>query len=137
MSLGDFCPLFDIPGVEFFSLQIAVPASDASTLQSRASVVRDLSAEQRDFADTAAIVRQLDLVITVDTSLLHLAGGLGLPAWGLISRRSDWRWLDHDRTETPWYPSVRLFRQRRLGDWDELMQRVAGELYALLERMTF
>lgn len=134
MPVESFRPLFDIPDVAYYSLQIADAANDLDRLGSQRCVVRDLSGVQRDFADTAAIVRQLDLVITVDTSLLHLSGGLGLPAWGLISRRSDWRWLGHDRSDTPWYPSVRLFRQRRLGDWDELMQRVATELRVLLSR---
>lgn len=130
--LGRFTPLLDVDGVAFYSVQIGEAARAIAELGSRSTRVRDLSDAQRDFADTAAIVRQMDLVITVDTSLLHLAGGMGVPAWGLISRRSDWRWLGHDRTDTAWYPSVRLFRQRRLDDWDELMQRVAVELKQLV-----
>jgi ADP-heptose:LPS heptosyltransferase len=102
------------------------------SLGDAAAKVRDLSSMQADFADTAAIVRQLDLTITVDTSLLHLVGGLGLPAWGLLSRRSDWRWQGNDETTTPWYPSVRLFRQQTLNDWSEVIQRV----YVSLSRLT-
>jgi tetratricopeptide (TPR) repeat protein len=128
MTLDQFKPLFEIPEVAFYSLQIGPRTQEIEALGPQASVIRDLSELQSDFADTAAIVRQLDLVITVDTSLLHLSGGLGLPAWGLISRRGDWRWLGNDQTETPWYSSVKLFRQNTLNDWNEVMARVAKEL---------
>ena len=131
MTLDQFQPLLEIPEVAFYSLQIGPQAHEIEALGPQASAIRDLSELQSDFADTAAIVRQLDLVITVDTSLLHLSGGLGLPAWGLISRRGDWRWLGNDQTETPWYPSVKLFRQTKLNDWSELMNRVAHELKLL------
>ena len=131
MTLDQFQPLLEIPEVAFYSLQIGPQAHEIEALGPQASAIRDLSELQSDFADTAAIVRQLDLVITVDTSLLHLSGGLGLPAWGLISRRGDWRWLGNDQTETPWYPSVKLFRQTKLNDWSELMNRVAHELKVL------
>ena len=74
-------------------------------------------------------MRQLDLLIAVDTSVLHLAGALGRPAWGMISARCDWRWMV-DREDTPWYPTIRLFRQTRVDDWSELFHRVAVELAA-------
>ena len=77
-----------------------------------------------DFDETAAIIANLDLVITVDTSVGHLAGALGKPAWILLSKASDWRWLI-DREDTPWYPSVRLFRQRQPGEWDPVILNVA------------
>ncbi len=127
-TLDRFRPLVEVPGVSFYSLQIGPPAEALSHQGPEYTVVRDLSQAQRDLADTAAILRQLDLVITVDTSLLHLSAGMGLPTWGLISKRSDWRWHGHDQTSSRWYPSLRLFRQRRLNDWDELMKRVAAEL---------
>ncbi|MFK8113421.1 MAG: tetratricopeptide repeat protein [Rubripirellula sp.] len=126
-ALETFQPLFEVPDVTFYSLQIGPKADELSRLPSEAPII-DLRDQQRDFADTAAIVRELDLVITVDTSLLHLCGGMDLPAWGLLSRRSDWRWLETGRCESDWYPSVRLFRQARLNDWSELMSRVSQEL---------
>ena len=132
-TIDKFSPLFQVPQVAFYSLQIGPRADDLNQLPQHAAVVRDVSGLQRDLADAAAIVRQLDLVITVDTSLLHLAGGLGLPTWGLISRRSDWRWFGNEKNDSRWYPTLRLFRQAKLNDWDELMQRVARALTATVE----
>jgi len=77
----------------------------------------------RDFADTAALIMQLDLVITVDTSVAHLAGALGKEAWILLPFMPDWRWL-LDRADSPWYDSVRLFRQPGAGDWGSVLQEV-------------
>ena len=94
--------------------------------------MRDLDDLQKDYADTAALANQLDLVISVDTSVLHLAAGLAKPTWGLLSTRSDWRWLV-DREDSPWYPTLRLFRQKTEDDWDELFERVAAELTAVAE----
>ncbi len=91
------------------------------------SRVVDLGARLGDYADTAAALAQLDLLIAVDTSVVHLAGALGRPAWAMISARNDWRWM-LDREQSPWYPSVRLFRQSRLDDWSELFTRAAEEL---------
>jgi tetratricopeptide (TPR) repeat protein len=85
----------------------------------------------RDFADTAALVQQLDLVIAVDTSVAHLAGALARPLWILLDTRADFRWLA-DREDSPWYPTARLFRQRRRGDWAEVLQRVARTLDAFI-----
>jgi hypothetical protein len=133
-TIEKFAPLFQIPQIAFYSLQLGAQADDMNNLLQHAPVVRDLSNLQHDIADAAAIVRQLDLVITVDTSILHLCGGLGLPVWGLISRRGDWRWLGNEHTDSVWYPSLRLFRQQRLNDWDEMMQRVATELRQLSGR---
>ncbi len=127
-TIDQFLPLLQVPNVAFYSLQIGPRADDLQELGDYAHLVRDLGGLQRDLADTAAIVRQLDLVITVDTSLLHLSGGMGLPTWGLISRRSDWRWMGNDCTDTPWYPSVRLFRQQTLNDWDAVMRSAAAAL---------
>ncbi|MFN4176031.1 tetratricopeptide repeat protein [Phenylobacterium sp.] len=85
----------------------------------------------RDFADTALIVAGLDLVITVDTSVAHLAASMGAPTWVLLPRRGlDWRWL-RDRADSPWYPTVRLFRQREAGDWASVLDEVEAELAAL------
>ena len=83
--------------------------------------------ECRDLLDTAALIEELDLVISIDTAVAHLAGALGKPLWLLTRFESDWRWM-LGRDDSPWYPTARLFRQRRPGDWDELMQRVGAAL---------
>jgi hypothetical protein len=92
----------------------------------------DLGSEIGDFADTAAIIDQLDLVITTCTAVAHLAGALGRPVWTMLCRDADWRWLV-DRTDSPWYPTMRLFRQRRSGDWAGVVDDVGGALAALIE----
>jgi Flp pilus assembly protein TadD len=119
LPLTVFSQVFDIPGISFYSLQKG-PAAEQLT---RFPDVVNLDAELRDFTDTAAAIAHLDLVITVDTAVAHLAGAMGKPVWILVSRASDWRWLT-DRTDSPWYPSVRLFRQTALGEWDEVMAQV-------------
>jgi ADP-heptose:LPS heptosyltransferase len=78
-------------------------------------------------------VRSLDLVITIDTAMAHLAGALGRPVWTLLSAFPDWRWL-LDRDDSPWYPTMRLFRQRHAGDWDPVVQEVAAALRQLVRR---
>ncbi len=80
-----------------------------------------------DWLDTAAIVSQLDLVITPDTAITHLAGALARPVWLALCCRSEWRWMRH-RDDSPWYPTMRLFRQDRLGDWGPVFRRMAEEL---------
>jgi hypothetical protein len=91
----------------------------------------DLDAANGAFMDTAAIMRSLDLVITSDTAIAHLAGALGVRVWLALGYSCDWRWMD-DRTDSPWYPTMRLFRQTSLGDWDELFARVARDLARLI-----
>nr|WP_242033539.1 glycosyltransferase family 9 protein [Phormidium sp. FACHB-592] len=81
-------------------------------------------------AETAAAIAQLDLVITVDTSIAHLAGALGKPVWVLLTLQPDWRWMLH-REETPWYPTMRLFRQSKLNDWQGVLDRVVHALKSL------
>ncbi|MFC5359489.1 tetratricopeptide repeat protein [Azospirillum himalayense] len=114
-------PLLDTPGLRLFSLQ----TGDAKV--ARPAALPDLTAGIRDFADSAAILANLDLVIAVDTATIHLAGALGVPAWLLLPYAPDWRWL-LDRTDSPWYPSLRLFRQPRPGDWDSVLRTVAAEM---------
>src|SRR5262249_2443052 len=108
MALRQLAPLADIPGVSFVSLQkgdaaVATPGPPALPLH-------DFTTELDDFADPAALVAGLDLVITVDTAVAHLAGALGRPVWILNRFDACWRWL-HDREDSPWYPTARLFRQ--------------------------
>ena len=81
------------------------------------------------FMELAALMRELDLVVSVDTALVHLAGALGVPTWVALAYVPDWRWL-MEREDTPWYPSLRLFRQSRLGDWETVIPRIAEELRA-------
>jgi ADP-heptose:LPS heptosyltransferase len=95
--------------------------------------IRDWRAEIGDWADTAAIVSQLDLVISVDTGVVHLAGALGAPTWVLLCYAPDWRWL-LDRADSPWYPAARLFRQPRPKDWASVLAGAAAALAAFAAR---
>ena len=133
-SEGRSCPLplfrqlESVPGVELYSLQFGARAAELR--QPDAPRAADLSAVLGDFADTAALVEHLDLIVTVDTSMAHLAGALGRRVWTLIPRDSDWRWLQN-REDTPWYPTMRLFRQARTEGWEPVMERVATALHGL------
>jgi Flp pilus assembly protein TadD len=128
--LRALAPLSQIAGVRFYSLQSGAGASDVEDSPPGLPLAR-LDAELGDFAQTAALVSCLDLVIGVDTSVVHLAGALGVPVWVLISHhKPDWRWLD-GHCDSPWYPGVlRLFRQSRPGDWQGTIQEVACALGA-------
>ena len=115
-----------MPGVRFFRLQTSEPAAQAKTPPPDMEIV-DLTQELMDFADTAAFIANLDLVIAVDTAVAHLAGAMGKPVWTLLPFVPDWRWL-RERADSPWYPSMRLFRQPSSGDWDSVMGQVVAEL---------
>ncbi|WP_448192870.1 tetratricopeptide repeat protein [Azospirillum sp. sgz301742] len=128
IALEELAPLFAMPGVEWHSLQIGEDGRALDALP--AGAVRPLAAQPADFTDTAAVIRGLDLVVTVDTATAHLAGAMGCPVWLLLSAQPDWRWLQA-RADTPWYPGMRIFRQERLGDWRSV---VAGVGTALAER---
>ncbi len=119
-------PLAALPGIELFSLQVG-DAIDALRDQPWGERVVDLGTGFGDFGDTAAAIRGLDLVISIDTAVAHLAGALGAPTWTLLSVFSDWRWM-RGRDDSPWYPTMRLFRQTSPGDWDGLLGRVAEAL---------
>jgi len=115
IDFGMLQPLFSVPDVRFVLLQKGNPAVDVASITSVQEPL-DLGPELADFADTAAVIDELDLVIGVDTAVIHLAGALGKPVWTLLPKPCDWRWL-HERDDSPWYPSMRLFRQRVRGDW--------------------
>ncbi|HXW26236.1 MAG TPA: tetratricopeptide repeat protein, partial [Xanthobacteraceae bacterium] len=117
--------LVRVPGVRFYSLQVGERAQDLALLP--AGRVVDLSGELTTFAETAAALANLDLVVTVDTALGHLAGAIGRPCWTLLAFSPDWRWLT-ERSDSPWYPSLRLFRQASPGAWDEVLARVGRAL---------
>ena len=129
VPLATLAALWSADRARFVSLQRDLRAGDAERLAG--APVLHLGRELADFDDTAAVLAACSLLITVDTSVAHLAGALGRPVWLLLPFASDWRWtIDADRS--PWYPSVRLFRQKRPGDWDEVVGRVAGDLPAAL-----
>ncbi|MDA8430852.1 MAG: tetratricopeptide repeat protein [Geobacteraceae bacterium] len=129
-ALAAFQPLADLAGVVFFSLQIGAGCEQISPLAGSLDVI-DVSGRIHDYADTAAFVENLDLVISVCTSVAHLAGALGRPVWTLLHFASDWRWL-LERSDSPWYPSMRLFRQAASGDWAGVIAGVKQELAQLL-----
>lgn len=118
----------DSPGVSFVSLQKGAPAAQAKTPPAGMRLL-DWSEELADFADTAALVSELDLVMGVDTSVVHLAGALGKPVWILSRFDGCWRWFDRD--DSPWYPTARLFRQTAPDDWDPPLAALAAALRAL------
>ncbi len=117
-----------VPGVTLFSLQKEVGRADRAEMAGWRDL-RDVSAHFSNFDETAALICNLDLVITVDSAVGHLAGALGRPVWVMLATPSDWRWL-LDREDTPWYPTMRLFRQPGVGDWEGLAHQVAGSLAA-------
>jgi tetratricopeptide (TPR) repeat protein len=126
IALQRFVTLLSVPGVAFASLQKDVSPADAIILGEHANVSM-IGEELADFADTAAVMAELDLIISVDTSVVHLAGALGVPVWVLLPFSPDFRWL-LEREDSPWYPSARLFRQPRIGDWESALARVQQEL---------
>jgi tetratricopeptide (TPR) repeat protein len=121
ISPDQLTPLLNIPGADFYSLQFGQPAREGITA---------LTIGISDFADTAERMSELDLIISVDTAAAHLAGALGRPVWTLLPFVPDWRWGVEGET-TSWYPTMRLFRQKQLGEWAEVIQRVSAELSAL------
>lgn len=119
-------PVLDTPNVRFFSLQKGDRASELADCTSRDRIF-DLAVSLNDFADTAAVITALDLVITVDTAVAHLAGALGRPVWTMIQFSPDWRW-QIGREDTPWYPTMRLFRQTAHDKWSPVIESVATAL---------
>jgi tetratricopeptide (TPR) repeat protein len=125
-ALDSLAPLGALRGVAFYSLQKG-PAAAQAAHPPAGMALKDVAGELRDFSDTAALIAALDLVISVDTSVAHLAGALGAPAWVMLSRLPDWRWLLAGE-RCPWYPSLRLFRQESFGDWRSVAERIARAL---------
>jgi len=122
------------PAIEFYSLQKGEPGeSEWAELRSQSWDGPDLidwTSELQDFSDTAALVENLDLVISADTSTAHLAGALGKPVWILHRFDSCWRWL-LDRSDSPWYPTARLYRQSAPGGWEAVVQQVREDLFSM------
>jgi Flp pilus assembly protein TadD len=125
-KLRYYRPIFDVPDTAFFAIQKGPPLGEVAGYYGRAPLI-NLGADIEDFGDTAAIMQVLDLVVTVDTSVAHLGAALGRPVWIMLAFAPDWRWL-LDRSDTPWYPTVRLFRQRKPDDWEGVIASVAEAL---------
>lgn len=133
IRLASFAPLAEVPGVRLFSLQKGPGVEQLRQDSGSFGVVdfgNELDDESGAFMDTAAIMKNLDLVVTSDSACAHLAGALGVPVWVALQRSPDWRWLEH-RADSPWYPSARLFRQTALGDWDGVFRQMAAALAQL------
>ena len=126
LSLSQLAPLAAIPNVRFVSLQKGPAAAQTANSPAGLELV-DYSSQIEDFADTSALAAQLDLVIATDTSVAHLAGALGKPAWTLVRFAADWRWT-LSGNDTAWYPSMRLFRQQIRGDWSPVVREIADAL---------
>jgi tetratricopeptide (TPR) repeat protein len=124
--LENFLPLAQLHSVTLYSLQKGEEAKQTKNLPEEMKLI-DFTDEFIDFSYTAAFIDSLDLVISVDTAVAHLAGALGKPVWTLLPFSPEWRWL-LNREDTPWYPTMRLFRQSSLGDWESVMDRVLNEL---------
>jgi ADP-heptose:LPS heptosyltransferase len=129
LKLATLLPLLRIPGITWISLQKGPGAEQLAALTGDVAL-RDGSSHDRDLAETAALMDTLDLVITTDTCIAHLAGAMGKQVWILLPHLSDWRWMQETET-TPWYPTARLFRQRIPGDWTEVIDRVIKQLSEL------
>ena len=122
-----------VTGVRLFSLQKGIGSEQIAALDGQFEVIDlagSLDNEGGAFVDTAAVMQVLDLVIAPDTALVHLAGALGVRVWLPLSHTPDWRWM-LDREDSPWYPSLRIFRQKTLGDWSGVLERMADELKKL------
>jgi Glycosyltransferase family 9 (heptosyltransferase) len=123
-----FGPLGQVPGVSLVSLQ---KGPGGEQLEQMPEMALDVSSGLMEFADTAAVMKNLDLIISVDTSVVHLAGALDVPVWVPVSHAPDWRWL-LEREDSPWYPSLRLFRQVESQGWDAVFGRLHTALIGRL-----
>lgn len=136
IALSLLAPLFDIKGISIYSLQ-QVDGIDQITQcpfkEKLKTFDKDFDKTNGRFMDTAAVIKNLDLVISVDTGVCHLAGALGVPTWILLPEPADWRWLV-GHSDTPWYPNVRLFKQKKQGDWSGAIEEIVHQLKELSER---
>jgi hypothetical protein len=130
LSLEALAPLARVEGVQLVSLQKPVLPRDAA--QFAALGLTDWSAELADFSQTLAMLAELDLVITIDSAVAHLAGAAGRPVWVMMPTPADWRWM-HGRGDSPWYPSMRLFRQNAPGNWGQVFGDIIAALPAFLK----
>ena len=131
--LTQLAPLAELPGVRFISLQVGHGTEQLANLGGRFPVIDLPGRRGRDFSETAAIMSHLDMVIAPCTAVAHLAGALGVPTWVPLCHIGDWRWL-RDREDSPWYPTLRLFRQTKLDEWESVFRRMADALKTELDR---
>ena len=134
IRLTELSQLLTNSDVQFVSLQRELRRDDTAVLRAHPRVIH-LGDNLEDFVDTAAVISLLDVVISVDTSVAHLAGALGKPVFILLPFAPDFRWM-LEREDSPWYPSVRLFRQPLRGDWDSVIARVSAEMRTLRQKPT-
>jgi len=130
MSLDTLAPLAQATGITLSACKKEPHPIRPGTRLAGLNLV-DWTSELTNFSDTAALIETLDLVLTVDTSVAHLAGALGKPVWVMLAYVADWRYL-LNREDSPWYPTMRLFRQSRIGDWQQPIQQVVHSLYELV-----
>ncbi len=130
-TAAEFRPLCELDGFDFYGLQTGTPAAETEALLNLPSFRQNLGFKVNSFADTAAIISKFDLVITIDTAMAHLAGAMGLKVWVLLPFAPDWRWF-LERNDSPWYPSMRLFRQPKPGNWQKVISSVKKELEQLM-----
>lgn len=133
MRFAMLAPLVENEAVQWFSLQVGEQAVAQLRQHPLAARVTDYSDRFDDFSDTAAMIDHLDLVVSVDTAVAHLAGSLGKPVWLLNRYNTDWRWL-LERSDSPWYPGMRIFRQAQLGDWSNVIDEAAAALRQTVQR---
>jgi hypothetical protein len=136
--LAELSPIAQIPGVQLVSLQKMHGLDQLENVKDQFNIVdlsNELDVHAAPFLDTAAVMKNLDLVITSDSAVAHLAGAMGVPVWVATSFAAEWRWLT-DREDSPWYPSMRLFRQPAIRDWQSVFRRMAKELMRQREAIT-
>ena len=126
-DLKHFIPLFNLPGITFYSLQLGKEKERLKEKPFTQYAINDMSSSIKDFNDTARLITELDLLIAIDTAIVHLAGALNHPTWVLLQKHVDWRWQPQQDTSA-WYPSHRLFRQKKQGEWETVFQSVTQAL---------
>jgi hypothetical protein len=126
MALAQMAPLARVPGVRLYSLQLGSYATQLAPPPAGMDIV-DLAPEIRDFADTAALIASLDLIISIDTSVSNLAGAIGVPVWVAVPFVADWRWGKEGRT-TPWFPTATVYRQPAPDDWGAVLAAIVSDL---------
>jgi tetratricopeptide (TPR) repeat protein len=131
IELNDLICLANIPGLQLYGLQKGAAAGQVKGLAADKNLI-NLGCEFEDFSDTAAVIANMDLIISVDTAVAHLAGAMGVPVWTLVYFAPDWRWM-LDREDSPWYPTMRLFRQQKAGDWTGAIGRIIAEFKVLIQ----